>query len=243
MRASATVRRFGILLDGEPVKTPKKRPLQCRRGALAEAIADEWRAQEALINPARMPLTRFANTAIDAVDDAREAVAADIAAYAGRDLLCYRAEAPEALAKLQSKHWDPIIACGRSDARCPAEGRFGRNARRAAGRDARGFCGGAYAPRGFSPDRVARADDADGFGIFGSCAGARAAQCRTLHGRRRTSMRITRFGLWGEDAEAAARRRARRAEFDAACRFLASARHRNAYGLPATAIPGETSAN
>ena len=28
------------------------------------------------------------------------------------------------------------------------------------------------------------------------------------------------IGLWGEDAEASARRRARRAEFDAACRFL-----------------------
>ena len=77
---------------------------------LAEAIADEWRAQKALIDPARMPLTRFANTAIDAVDDAREAVAADIAAYAGSDLLCYRAEAPEALTKLQAKHWDPIVA-------------------------------------------------------------------------------------------------------------------------------------
>ena len=88
---------FRILLDGRPVKTPKKRTLQVPTRPLAEAIAEEWRAQEELINPARMPLTRFANTAIDAVDDAREAVAADIAAYAGRDLLCYRAEAPEKL--------------------------------------------------------------------------------------------------------------------------------------------------
>ena len=31
-------------------------------------------------------------------------IAADIAAYAGRDLLCYRAEAPEKLRSLQAKH-------------------------------------------------------------------------------------------------------------------------------------------
>ena len=101
---------FRILLDGRPVKTPKKRTLEVPTRPLAEAIAEEWRAQEEMVNPARMPLTRFANTAIDAVDDAREAVAAEIAAYAGRDLLCYRAEAPEKLTRLQAKHWDPVIA-------------------------------------------------------------------------------------------------------------------------------------
>src|SRR4029078_7844486 len=105
---------FGIPLDGKPVKTPKKRTLQVPTRRLAETIADEWRAQEALINPARMPLTRFANTAIDAVDDAREAVANDIVAYAGRDLLCYRAEAPEKLKRLQAEHWDPVIAASKA---------------------------------------------------------------------------------------------------------------------------------
>jgi chaperone required for assembly of F1-ATPase len=101
---------FQILLDGRPVKTPKKRSLQLPTRALAEAVADEWRAQSETIDPARMPLTRFANTAIDAVEDTREAVAADIAAYAGRDLLCYRAESPDELKRRQSQHWDPDVA-------------------------------------------------------------------------------------------------------------------------------------
>ncbi|MBX9682748.1 MAG: ATPase [Hyphomicrobium sp.] len=101
---------YQILLDGRAVKTPAKRPLQVPTLPLAEAIAAEWSAQTDTISPATMPLTRFANTAIDAVADTRDAVAADIAAYAGSDLLCYRAETPAELARLQSERWDPIIA-------------------------------------------------------------------------------------------------------------------------------------
>ena len=102
-----------ILLDGRPVKTPGKRALALPTHALAEAIAAEWAAQTETINPATMPLTRFVNTAIDAVADNLEAVAADITAYAGSDLVCYRAEAPEELVLLQSKHWDPVVAWAR----------------------------------------------------------------------------------------------------------------------------------
>src|SRR5262249_15870747 len=88
---------FRILLEGREVKTPKKRPLSVPTLALAEAIAAEWRAQEIFVDPARMPFTRFANTAIDAASEALDAVAADIVIYAGSDLLCYRAQRPEEL--------------------------------------------------------------------------------------------------------------------------------------------------
>ncbi|WP_052699278.1 ATP12 family chaperone protein [Hyphomicrobium sp. 99] len=101
---------FQVLLDGRQIKTPKKRALVLPARPLAEAIAEEWRAQTDVINPAKMPLTRFANTAIDAVADAVDAVAADITAYAGSDLVCYRAETPQQLVDSQSEHWDPIVA-------------------------------------------------------------------------------------------------------------------------------------
>lgn len=104
---------FPILLDGRAVKTPKKRALALPTRALAEAVAAEWAAQDNTINPSAMPLTRFANTAIDAVSDSLAEVAADIVAYAGSDLLCYRAEAPQDLAALQAARWDPIIAWAR----------------------------------------------------------------------------------------------------------------------------------
>ncbi len=100
---------FQILLDGRVVRTPGKRALLLPSRTLADAVAAEWQAQDANINPGTMPLTRFANTAIDAVSDAQKEVANDIAAYAGRDLLCYRAVTPPELTRLQAAAWDPVI--------------------------------------------------------------------------------------------------------------------------------------
>jgi chaperone required for assembly of F1-ATPase len=56
---------FPLLLDGKPVKTPARRPLAAPTQALAEKIAEEWNAQQEVIDPARMPLTRLANAVID----------------------------------------------------------------------------------------------------------------------------------------------------------------------------------
>ncbi len=185
---------FKILLDGRAIKTPKKRALEVPTRALAEAIAEEWRAQDTMIDPRRMPLTRFANTAIDAVSDALDAVAADIVAYAGSDLLCYRAEAPEELARLQSQHWDPIVAW--------AEEALGARLKVVSGvmhvkqpEAALAAVAAALEPHeAFPPDRPPCADDADGLGAAGTCAGTRRpAQRRLRRGRPRTSMRITRF--------------------------------------------------
>ncbi|MCB1485323.1 MAG: ATPase [Hyphomicrobiaceae bacterium] len=100
---------FQILLDGRVVRTPKKRALVLPTRKLADAVAAEWAAQKDVIDPSTMPMTRFSNTAIDAVADAADEVAADIVAYAGRDLLCYRAETPAELAIRQTKAWDPVI--------------------------------------------------------------------------------------------------------------------------------------
>lgn len=102
--------KFLIRLDGRGVKTPKKRDLALSTQALAEAIAVEWAEQGERIDPATMPLTRIANTAIDAVADHMAEVAADIEAFAGNDLTCYRAEGPEALVQRQKDAWDPVLA-------------------------------------------------------------------------------------------------------------------------------------
>lgn len=105
--------RFRILLDGRGVKTPKKRDLELPTRVLAEAIAEEWAAQGERIDPATMPLTKIANTAIDAVADHMAEVAADIQAFAGNDLLCYRAEGPAALVARQHATWTPLLAWAR----------------------------------------------------------------------------------------------------------------------------------
>ena len=92
---------FVIELDGKPVRTPGKRLLLLPPIALAEAVAAEWAAQRERIDPATMPLTRLVNSAIDGVATRMEEVSADIVDFAGSDLTCYRAEAPQELVQRQ----------------------------------------------------------------------------------------------------------------------------------------------
>jgi chaperone required for assembly of F1-ATPase len=104
---------FQILLDGRPIKTPRRHLLAAPTRALAQAIADEWEAQRDVIDPFDMPITRLANTIIDGVTSAPREVTAEIAKYLGSDLLVYRARTPEGLVERQAKHWDPILAWAR----------------------------------------------------------------------------------------------------------------------------------
>ena len=95
-------------LDGKPVRTPARRAPAAPTRALAEAIANEWNAQQQNIDP-RMPLTRLANTIIDGVADKSAVVADEVAQYLGSDLLFYRADAPAGLVARQAQHWDPVL--------------------------------------------------------------------------------------------------------------------------------------
>ncbi|MFD1696899.1 ATP12 family chaperone protein [Roseibium aestuarii] len=101
---------FTVHLDGRAVKTPGKAPLVVAAEPLARAMAAEWQAQEKVIDPGQMPLTRIVNSAIDAVALRQAEVADDAAKYCGTDLLCYRADGPDALVERQRRHWDPVLA-------------------------------------------------------------------------------------------------------------------------------------
>lgn len=102
---------FRVLLDGRPMRTPAKAILVVPTRALAEAIVGEWAAvpEKAEINAAQLPLTRLAATGIDRVVARRDDVIADTAKYAGSDLLCYRATAPDSLVALQQELWQPLL--------------------------------------------------------------------------------------------------------------------------------------
>jgi chaperone required for assembly of F1-ATPase len=106
-----------ILLDGKPIKTPARASLVLPSPRLAEAVAEEWRAQGETIVPRAMPFTGLSNAAIDRVAPDLAAFARPIAAYAESDLLCYRAEAPAELVARQAQEWDPLLewARGRYD--------------------------------------------------------------------------------------------------------------------------------
>jgi chaperone required for assembly of F1-ATPase len=101
---------FAVELDDKPVRTPARRLLAFPTLPLAERAATEWQSQGEFIDPAKLPLTRLANTIIDAVVGAHAEVAADVARYIASDLLFYRAEGPERLVARQNSEWNPILA-------------------------------------------------------------------------------------------------------------------------------------
>ena len=103
---------FEVRLDGRPVKTPAKRALVVPTQAMAEVVAAEWDAQEGEINPHLMPATKTANAAIDKVATQFAEVADMLADYGDADLLCYRAERPDALVARQNDLWDPMLEWG-----------------------------------------------------------------------------------------------------------------------------------
>ena len=209
-----------ILLDGRPVKTPGRRDLALPTASLAQAIADEWNAQEARIDPRAMPLTGLANAAIDRVAPDAAAFARGLAAYGEGDLLCYRAEGPAPLATRQSALWDPILAWARQryeivleltsgviHMKQPAE-TIDRLGAAVAARDP-------FALAGLSPlvtisgsllIALALADGAIGLG--------KAWAAASLDEQWQAEQ-------WGEDAEAVVALANRRRDFEAAARFLA----------------------
>jgi chaperone required for assembly of F1-ATPase len=101
---------YALLLDGRGARTPAKNKLVAPSRAIAEAIAAEWAGQGPVVDPKSMPVTRLANSALDGVAKTLAETRADIASYAGADLLCYRAEAPEALVAMQAEAFDPVLA-------------------------------------------------------------------------------------------------------------------------------------
>jgi chaperone required for assembly of F1-ATPase len=101
---------YAIGLDARQVRTPRKAALILPTAALAEAVAAEWLAQGDRVDPATMPFTRTANSAIDTVTGQFDAIVQIVADYGGSDLLCYRAEGPEDLVVRQSDAWDPLLS-------------------------------------------------------------------------------------------------------------------------------------
>ena len=98
-----------VRLDGRDVRTPLKTLTVMPTRALAEGVAAEWDAQEGLIDPLSMPLTRAVNATLDKVVPQRAEVAANLLEYGGTDLLCYRATGPARLAARQAEAWDPLL--------------------------------------------------------------------------------------------------------------------------------------
>lgn len=108
--AVETQNGFAVQLDGRTAKTSAQKPLILPSKILGELVAAEFDAQKEFIDPFTMPVLRIVNPAIDSVSAMMGEVRADIATYAGTDLLCYRAPEPDKLINRQNEKWNPLIA-------------------------------------------------------------------------------------------------------------------------------------
>lgn len=215
-----TVENGQVALDGKPVRTPGRVPLALPTPALAEAVADEWRAVGETIDPRAMPLTGLANAAIDRIAPAPAPFAAGLAAYGESDLLYYRAEDPEPLVARQAESWDPLLdwARNRYDVHFETTAGVMHKAQPEA-----------------TTTRLAEAVAAlDGFHlaglsplvtVSGSLVGAlalleSAVSAETLWQAAHVD-ELWQAEQWGEDELAVKARNARRVDFDAGARFLA----------------------
>jgi chaperone required for assembly of F1-ATPase len=210
---------WGVALDGRPMRTPGKNPLVLPTEALAAAVAAEWDAQHDEIRPAAMPLTRLAATAIDRTAPLRRQVIEEVANYAGTDLVCYRADHPPALAARQQAAWQPLIdwTTSRYDAALAVTS---------------GVIPTRQSPGALKAFAAAVAAQDDfrltGLHALTASCGSLVIALAVLEGRLGADEAFAASQLdemfqieaWGEDAEAAARRKALAADIAAASRFI-----------------------
>ena len=211
-----------LTLDGRDALTPGRNRLAAASRPLMERVAEEWARQGEALDPADMPVTRLLNAAIDGVSRTMEKTRAEIVAYAGSDLLCYRAEAPESLAERQRLAFDPVLDW--------AAEVLGARFRLAAG-----VMHVAQAPEALAAVRSALAAYDDPAALAG------LSVATTLTGSALLALAVARGfltpgeawaathvdedfqnELWGVDEEAQARRAARWREFEAAASAIAS---------------------
>ena len=104
---------FSIELDQRPVRLPKGTRLSVPSYALAEALAEEWRAagcgEGKSFTSADLPLTGMTGFMVECLPSEREAIIQSLLAYAQSDVLCYREASQKALYRRQSEVWDPLL--------------------------------------------------------------------------------------------------------------------------------------
>jgi chaperone required for assembly of F1-ATPase len=109
----ATEAGFEILLDGRRMRLPSGTPLLVTAPRLADAIAEEWQAagggKGGEMTFVDTPLTRLAGTAIERIAPDPAPTIDAVARYGETDLLCYRAETPQALVQRQHLLWAPWL--------------------------------------------------------------------------------------------------------------------------------------
>lgn len=100
---------FQILLDTRAIKIPNGEPVAVSTAALAGVIAREWDEQTGSVDLQTMPVTRLAQRACSLDDAERVRLVDEVVKYSTSDLLCYRASEPDSLVLRQTQEWQPLL--------------------------------------------------------------------------------------------------------------------------------------
>jgi len=214
---------FAVQLDGRTPKSPARKPLVLPSLALAQLVAGEWDAQVEVIDSTAMPATRLAFTAIDRIAETRAEVAAEVAAYAGSDLLCYHAEHPTPLVERQAREWGAMLDWAKAEL----------------GLSFAPVNTVVHAPQppatlaavealALTLDDFSLAGVAYGAGLLGSTVLSLALRAGAVTGQKALDLsrleEIFQADIWGQDAEAAARAQALAIEAEALEQWFAALR-------------------
>jgi len=218
---------YAILLDGKPMHLPGGATLRLTHAPLAHAIAEEWQqaggGKRGKMSFSDTPLTRLAGTAQQRIAADPWPTADAIARYGESDLLCYRAEAPEALVQRQEAAWRPWLDW--------AEQRHGAKLRVTSGivtiRQHRASIAALRAAVGtLGPWALAAlgvAVPALGSLVLGLALAEQCLDPTTAHALGALD-ELFQAEQWGEDAQAAARRQAVADDIAVAARLIALTR-------------------
>jgi chaperone required for assembly of F1-ATPase len=211
-----------ILLDGRPMHLPGGAVLHVGSEPLARGIAAEWQAaglDGSEMTFADTPLTRLAGTAQERIAPDPWPTVDAIARYAESDLLCYRAESPAKLVERQASAWQPWLDWAAATYDAPLR-----------------VTAGIAAVRQHRSSVAALRKAVAGYDAYGLAAlgiavpalGSVVLGLALAEGRLQPAEayalgaldELFQAELWGEDAEAAARRRAIAEDIALAARFM-----------------------
>lgn len=221
--AERTNDAYAILLDGRPVHLPGGAILRLVHLPLARAIAAEWQqaggSMGGEMSFADTPLTRLAGTAQDRIAPNPWPTIDAIARYGESDLLCYRAAGPQNLVSRQAEAWQPWLDWveRRHGARLRVTtGVIAIRQHRASVAALRGAVGAldiwALAALGIAVPAL-------GSLVLGLALAEQRLDAATAHALGALD-ELYQAKLWGDDAEAAARRRAIASDVALAARMI-----------------------
>ncbi len=204
---------WSIALDGRPVRTPAGTALVLPCAGLGRAVAAEWQEQGTHVDIQAMHLTRLANVAIDRTPAARDALADEVVRYCETDLTCFLSPDPEVRDRLELvwRPWRDWAGRTHGIVLVPVIGLMASPQPAASLAAARAQAAGL--------DDFALTGLVFGCGLYGSAVLALALAGGALAANAAFEASVIEETIqnerWGEDAEAAAMRTAKRAESEA----------------------------